>query len=193
MILTETQVKELAVRMNVGIVRWCERKPDAAIKHFQDLLAEFEAAGDSLLLAKLHNNLGLAFRLKAEMSGDLGYLDLTSAEYEKVKYYLNQIDDLPAIGVVETNIGFLDLTLERFSEAHEHLNVAEEILESFNDAALLSRVWETRARVFFAEGKGREAKAAINKSEQLLMGGVEMGPLAETLKTKEMIYAADRN
>src|SRR5689334_25350217 len=105
MISTERQTKELATRMNVGLIYWCEEKPDEAIKHYESLMPEFESCGDILLLAKLHNNLGIAFYQKAELSGDSRYFYSTISEYETAREYLNQTDDLPTIGVVENNIG----------------------------------------------------------------------------------------
>lgn len=190
MIRTETQTRELAARMNIGLVRWYERKPDEAIERFESLCAEFEAYGDLLLLAKLHNNLGIAFYLKAEMSGERLYFNRTLEEYAIVKKYLNNLDDLPAIAIVEANIANVLLMLGNIKEAHAHLNIAEEILKDFNDESLLGRALETRARVFLAEGNLEQALIAIDRSECLLMNGVEVEPLAETVRTKSLIYAA---
>jgi tetratricopeptide (TPR) repeat protein len=179
---TETRSKALATRMNFGIVFWCEGKADEAIAHYENLLPEFEADGDPLLLAKLHNNLGLAHRQK----GDLGK---TISEYELVKKYLNERDDLPAIAVVETNIAFALMTLRRYAEAHSHLNIAEEILTDFNDEILLGQCLETRARVYFAEGKIEQARVAIRHAKKLLTNGkdIEAEPLREALRTESLI------
>jgi tetratricopeptide (TPR) repeat protein len=186
MISVEIQTK-LRAMLNTGIIHWLERKPDEAIAYFEQVRAQFDSCNDSLLKAKFHNNYGLCFKLKAEITGDKSYLQKTLAEYQLVKSHLKEIDDLPAIAIVEANIANVLLMLGKTDEAHSYLNIAEEILTDFNDESLLGQTLETRARVFFAEGDIEQAKQAIERSEKLLMSGVEFGPLAETLKTKEMI------
>ena len=185
MIATETQTI-LRHALNRGIVLYLEGKADECLAHFEQLRSEFETAGP-LLLAKFHNNYGLGFFLKAEVTGDDSYFYRTLSEYELVKKYLNEIDDLPAIATVEANIANVKLMLGFIDEAHEHLNVAESILSEFSDHALLARALETRARVYLKQDKIQKALEAIERSEKLFMNSVEEEPLKETLRTKAII------
>jgi hypothetical protein len=77
----------------------------------------------------------------------------------------------------------------RYRDAHELLDRAGAILLRQEDAGLLARVDETRARVFLAERKYREARRVIDRAVETLERGGEVAALAGALTTRGVVLA----
>ena len=79
--------------------------------------------------------------------------------------------------------------LERFAEAHEHLERAHTILSRLGDTGLLAQVSESRARVLLAEELYSEAFVAIRYAVGTLEKGGEQALLANALIVQAIIEA----
>jgi tetratricopeptide (TPR) repeat protein len=79
--------------------------------------------------------------------------------------------------------------LGHYRQAHDHLDRAGAILRRLNDAGLLAQVDETRASVFIAEKKYREAERVITRAVQTLERGGTVALLADALATQGVTWA----
>jgi tetratricopeptide (TPR) repeat protein len=142
-----------------------------------------------VLQGAFHNELGNVYQLlgKAERRGD--YFDRAIIEYTAAVYHHGLAGHGANCASIENNLAFLLSKLGRHRQAHEHLDHAGAALRKLNDAGLLAQVDETRARVFLAEKKYREAGRVISRAVQTLGHGGAAALLAEALTTQGVVLA----
>ena len=76
-----------------------------------------------------------------------------------------------------------------YQQAHGRPDHDGRVLERLKDAGLLAQVDETRARVFIAEQKYREANGVIASAIQTLEKGGESALLADALTAQGIVWA----
>jgi tetratricopeptide (TPR) repeat protein len=69
---------------------------------------------------------------------------------------------------VKNNVGLVLFKLSRYKEAHKYLDEARRLFLAFRDKARTAQVDETRAQVFVAEGKWKEAEGAARRAASSL-------------------------
>jgi CheY-like chemotaxis protein/tetratricopeptide (TPR) repeat protein len=111
------------------------------------------------------------------------YIDRALIEYAAASFHFEQAGHRRYQGCVENNLGFLFSTIEKYNEAHEHLDRAQALFTSLKDVSRLAGVDETRARVFLAEGRLGEAERLARAAVRVLERGGEQSLLAEALTT----------
>jgi tetratricopeptide (TPR) repeat protein len=79
--------------------------------------------------------------------------------------------------------------MERYAEAHEHLDRAHTFLERLKDVGLLAQVEETRARALVAEERYEEARRVIIGVVDTFEKGGEQALLADALTIKGTVQA----
>jgi tetratricopeptide (TPR) repeat protein len=101
-------------------------------------------------------------------------MDRAIIEYTAAIYHYEQAQHERYGAANENNLIFLLYKLGRYEQAHEHLDRARRVMVRFKDAGLLAQVDETRARVFVAEQKYREANGVLDGVIQTLEKGGEL-------------------
>ena len=86
------------------------------------------------------------------------YLDRALVEYTAASYHFEEAEHRCYRANVEINLGFLYYKINRFKEAHEHLDKARRVHSSLRDKIAVGEVDETRACVFLQEGRHAEAE-----------------------------------
>jgi len=142
-----------------------------------------EASGNHALKGKFHNELGAVLTLLADIEHREDYKDRAFVEYAAASFHFEQAGHRRYQACVENNLGFLFFTASKFTESHEHLTRARQLLLNLKDAARVAQVDETRARVFLAEGKNAEAERVAREAVRALETGGEQHILAEALTT----------
>jgi len=90
---------------------------------------------------------------------------------------------------LQNNIGFLLFKLNRFAEAHEHLDRARLLFVRLRDEVHAAQADEARARVMLAEQRHAEALKVIEPAVRTLERGGEQSLLAEALETYAVALA----
>jgi two-component system chemotaxis response regulator CheY len=141
------------------------------------------AEGDDALRGKFHNELATVYEnlSRAERRDD--YRERAFIEYAAAGYHFEQAGHTRYHACVENNIGFLFFTFGRYTEAHEHLDRARDLLIVASDNVHVAQVDETRARVLLAEGRNVLAERVAADAVQALEGGGRRHILAEALTT----------
>lgn len=105
---------------------------------------------------------------EAEKRG--AYIDRALIEYAAASYHLELSGHRPYRANVENNLGFLYFKINRYEQAHEHLDRARRIFASLKDVGCAAQVDETRACVFLAQGRiaeaERKAQSAVRVQEK---------------------------
>jgi C4-dicarboxylate-specific signal transduction histidine kinase len=135
-----------------------------------------------LELAATLTSLGIA-------EGRADYTNRALAEFTAASLYFEQIGNQRYCANVENNLGFLLVTLNRFDEAHEHLNRAHQLFTNLDDNVRRAQVDDTRARALLAEARIGEAEQLIDAAVQTLEQSGEQALLAEALTTYGVVLA----
>lgn len=111
------------------------------------------------------------------------YTDRAFVEYEAAGYHFEQAGHHRYRANVENNLGFLYFKVDRYEEAHRHLDRARRLLVRLKDAGTVAQVDETRARVFIAQGRYAEAERTARAAVRALEESGRQSLLAEALTT----------
>jgi len=187
--LNENSYMRACVLIRAGMVEVDARRLSEALCLYQQAAPLLEGKEDELLKGTFHNSLGLVLRSLAAEENREDYLDRALIEYAAASFHFEHAGHTRYQASVENNLGFLYFTLKRFSDAHEHLDRARNLLIQIGDQVHLAQVNDTRARTLLAEGKLREAEKFAQSAVKTLEKGDEHALLAEALTTSGTIQA----
>jgi tetratricopeptide (TPR) repeat protein len=148
----------------------------------------FASANDALK-GRWHGQMGLAFSRLGLMEGNSDYTDRAIIEFTAATYHHQEAGHERYCATDLNNLGMLFYKLGRYREAHEHLDRAQRIFTRLKDSGNLAQLNETRARVFVAERKYREANRVIAGAIQTFEQGGESGYLADALTVQGVAWA----
>ena len=148
----------------------------------------FETCGDALK-GRWHGQRGLVLRRLATAERRPDYADRAIIEFTAAIYHYEQAGHERYCGSNLNNLAMLLYQLGRYSEAHENLDRAQVIFKRHNDSGNLACVNETRARVYVAEQKYREANGIISGVIQTFEKGSEYAMLADALTIQGIVWA----
>jgi CheY-like chemotaxis protein len=149
----------------------------------------FESCND-IFRGKWHSHMGLVLRRLAAIESNAHYYDRAIIEYTAAAYHCELAHHEQYCAVNLTNLAFLFYKIGRYEEAHENLNQAVKILTtSVIDNGLLSSINETRARIFVAEKRYKEADKVISEAIKILEQGGQTALLADSLTTRGVIWS----
>jgi len=148
----------------------------------------FEAGGDALK-GRWHGQTAIVFLKLADTERRPDYADRAIIEFTAAIFHYERAGHERYAAVNLNNLAFLLYTLGRYEEAHENLDRAVRLFGRLKDDGLLAQVNETRARVYTAEGKYREADRAIAEVIQTLEKGGEHALLSDALTIQGVVRA----
>jgi tetratricopeptide (TPR) repeat protein len=147
-----------------------------------------EGAGHDLR-GSFHAHTALVLRHLGTGAGNAGYFDRAIIEYTAAIFHYEQAPHERHLASNENNLALLLYRLGRHADAHEHLDRAQAILTRLKDLGALAQVDETRARVFAAEGRHRDAERVLAAAVKTLERGDESARLAEALTVQGVVMA----
>jgi tetratricopeptide (TPR) repeat protein len=174
-------LKALAILRSALVELLANRLSDSLniLKSGADL---FEASTNHVLRGAFHNNLARVLRNLGADANRPEYMEQALTEYKASISHYEQTEHVRCQAGAQNNIALLFLQLERFAEAHEHLDHAQTLLTRLGDSTLAS-VEETRARVLLAEGAVSKAEQCVTAAITIFEKGDEFSKLAEALTT----------
>lgn len=150
--------------------------------------AFYERCSDAVK-GRWHGQMALVLRRLATAEGRADYADRAIIEFTAATYHCEQAKHERYCATSLNNLAMLLYQLERYAEAHEHLNRAHTFLEELKDIGLLAQVEETRARVLVAEQHYYAARRVIIGVVDTLEKGGESALLADALIIKATVQA----
>ncbi|HET6893051.1 MAG TPA: hypothetical protein VFH31_18240, partial [Pyrinomonadaceae bacterium] len=160
-----------------------------ALRVLKEARPLFEASDSHAIQGKFHNELALVLKNLAAAEQRDDYIDRALIEFAAASFHFEQAGHMRYQGCVENNLAFLFLKLERFNEAHEHLNRARRLACKAHDYGHLAQFNETLSRVLLAEGRYEEAQRVARTVVKTLERGGEQSLLAEALTTHAIALA----
>jgi tetratricopeptide (TPR) repeat protein len=146
----------------------------------------FEGASHALQ-GRWHGQMAIVLRRQAQ--GRIEYEDRAIIECTAAIYHYEQARHERYCGSNLNNLAMLLYRLERYQEAHEHLDKASRIFARLKDSGNIAQVKETRARILLAEERYLEARRVIIEVVDALERAGEQALLADALIIKATVQA----
>ena len=166
---THSDVKAKTV-IRLGIVECVAASYSKALRILTENAPLFEKINNDTLKGSYHQILGTVLRhlWEAKRRGD--YLDRALIEYAAASYHFEQAEHRCYLGNIENQLGLIYFNINRWEDAHRHLDHARRIHASLRDAGTVAQVDETRASVFLKQGRlieaEKTARAAVSRQEK---------------------------
>jgi tetratricopeptide (TPR) repeat protein len=141
------------------------------------------------LKGRWHGQMALILRRLATAEGRADYADRAIIEFTAAIYHYEEAGHERYCAINLNNLAMLLYQVERYAEAHEHLNRAHTFLERLKDVGLLAQVEETRARVYVAEQHYHAARRVIIEVVETFEKGGESALLSDALIIKGTVQA----
>lgn len=120
------------------------------------------------------------------------YFDSSREFYSKALYQFEAVGNHRLVAIVENNLGYLLLIMQKYSEAESHLVRARKSFDWFNDKIRRAQAEDSLARLYLARQQFDQAETIIERAVQTMELGDEDALLAEALTTKGMIYCRSK-
>lgn len=169
LLTTHSEVKAKAV-VRLAIVERVATNYSKALRVLTGSAPLFQKINNETLKGSYHQILGTVLRhlWEAKKRGD--YIDRALIEYAAASYHFEQAEHRCYQANVENQLGLIYLHINRYEEAHQHLDHARRIHASLKDAGTVAQVDETRATVYLKQGRITEAektaRAAVKRQEK---------------------------
>jgi tetratricopeptide (TPR) repeat protein len=182
-LLTEDSELKAKAILRLSIVEHSAGHDPKAFRILTKHAPLFHSINNHTLRGSYYVTLGNRLENLAESRSHRDYIDRALIEYAAASYHFERAEHRPYLANVETNLGFLYFKINRFDEAHEHLDRARRIYVSIKDARTAAQVDETRARTFLAQGRITEAERVAGSVVRVQEKGGTPSLLAEALIT----------
>lgn len=186
--VTETAWKAKFVTRLATVEFWAGRY-NASLAVLTEHSHLFDERVSHAIRGSFHNNLALVLKQLGVLEGRPDYLDRAIIEFTAAIHHQEQAGHERFRATNENNLANLLRKMGRYRQAHEHLDRAGAVLRRLNDAGLLAQVDETRASVFIAERKYREAERVIARAVRTFEQGGSHALLADALATQGVVWA----
>jgi len=177
------------VMIRAGMVEIAAQRLNEALRIFDECLPLLEHSQDHALKGTYHNLLAVLFRRLGKAENRDDYIDRALIEYAAASFHFEQVGHHRYLARVENNLGYLFLTIARYTDAHGHLDRARHLFLALDDKGSVAQVDDTRARALLAEGRPQEAERVVRSAVKTLERGGEQALLAEALTTYGTVRA----
>jgi CheY-like chemotaxis protein len=184
----DSEVKARALLCSAVVEQSTQRYNDA-LRICIEAAATFETCSDHVLQGKFHNEFANVLNYLRSTEYRKDYIDRALIEYTAASYHFEQAGHARYQACVENNLGFLLGTINKFAEAHEHLDRAQALFTSLKDSVHLAQVDNTRAQVLLEQRKDAEAEKLVRLAVRVLERGDEKLLYAEALTTHGIALA----
>lgn len=160
-----------------------------ALRTCREALPVAELIPNPEVKGRLHNQLASLYAHLGRTESREDYLDIALVEYTAASFYFEQAGMSRYEAMVENNVGFLFLTLDRPKDARDHLDRARIVFKKLGDLKGVAQVDESRARVLISEKRYEEAERLSHSAAKIVAKGDEDRILAEMLITRGISLA----
>lgn len=175
--------QRLRAVLNKAIVEQVCSRPKEALRLLSQSEALFEASSNQTLRGKFHNEFATVLKNVGLAGHSEDYFDRALMQYTAASVDFEKAGHDRFLAVVENNLALVFAHIERFEEAHEHLDRAISVVTNLNDRGLRAQFEDTRARAFISQGQLEQAEKIARAAVKSLREGDQQANLAATLTT----------
>jgi tetratricopeptide (TPR) repeat protein len=181
--------QRLRLILNKAIVEQVSNRSNEALRLFRESAHIFEGSSNHALRGKFHNEYASLLQVLG-LPGKRGdFIDQALVEYAAASFHAEQAGNKRFLALVENNVGYLFVQLERFRDAQKHLDRARSLFTSLKDEGMVAQVDDTRARALLGQGQFEQAQTVASAAVKILRRGDERSILAAGLITYATVVA----
>jgi tetratricopeptide (TPR) repeat protein len=173
----------------LAAVEWTASRYDVALRILTQNASLFDKVTNHATKGNYHNEFAIVLRQLAKSGNRPEYLRRAIDEFEKADHYFKLAKNSAFRSSVKNNLAVVLLNLSRFKEAHRYLGEARRISVVVRDKKRTAEFDDTRAQIFIAEKKYKEAEAAARNAVRILEKGGHQCLLADALVTQGIALA----
>jgi len=175
--------QRLRVLLNKAIVDAMTLRFEDALSTHREAAPMFDKSSNVALKGKFHNEYAILLKNLGLARNNSELIDQALVEFSAASIYAEQVGNKGFLASVENNLGNLFVRLDRFEEAHKHLDRARLLFTSLKDKRLVAQVDDSRARALISQGQFTKAEGVSRGAVKILAEGEELSLLAEALTT----------
>ena len=175
--------------LGLATVEWSDSRYDHALQILSENAPLFKKITNHTIRGTYHNQLAIIFRYLAKSEKTQDYLRKAITEFETADIEFKLAKNSTFRASVKNNVGMLLFSLSKFSEAHRYLTEARSISQVLRDKIRTAQIDDTRAQVFIAEKKYKEAVAVSKLAVRVLEKSGHQCLLADALVTQGIALA----
>jgi CheY-like chemotaxis protein len=180
--MNDVELRSKALLRSAIIERAAKRNNDA-LRILIEAARLFSLVENHCVRGSFHNQLATVLKNLGVVENREDYVDRALIEYAAAAYHFEEAGHTRYQACVENNLAMLFWRMQKFAEAHEHLDRADMLFARLKDDLHRGQVDETRAGVLLAEGQVVQAEKAARRAVRALETGDEPSLLAEALTT----------
>lgn len=154
--------------LRLAIVECSASRYDDASKILSENASLFSKINNHAIIGAYHNQVAMVLRKLATPEKRDDYLQQAIREYEKADAHFKLARNVVFRANVKNNVGFMLYKMSRFKEAHKYLEEARRLAVRIKNKVQTAEIDDTRAQVFIAEGKPKEAEAVARHAAKVL-------------------------
>lgn len=181
--------QRLRALLNKALIEEVSSRSHEALQILSEAAPLFSASTSHALKGKFHNEFGTVLKNVGLAQRREDLIDRSLMQYTAASVELEEAGHLRALGSVENNLAFLYVHLEKFDEAHEHLDRAVSLVTRSGDKGKRAEFEDTRARAFVGQGLFDKAERVAASAVKRFREGDQQSYLALSLTTHGTVLA----
>ncbi len=181
--------QRLRALLNKALVEEVSSRSKEALRILSEAEPLFELSSNHALRGKFHNEFGTVLKNVGLAERREDYIDRALMQYTAASIELEQAGHERVLAQVENNLGFLFARLDKFAEAHQHIDRALAMAARLKDKGFRAQFEDTRARAFLGEGILDQAEQHASSAVKAFREGDEQSNLAAALTTYATVLA----
>jgi tetratricopeptide (TPR) repeat protein len=154
--------------LGLAVVEWSDSRSEESLRILTENASLFNKITNHATRGAYHSQLAMVLRKLAQGEGKDNQTRRILKEYEEADRHFKLARNVVFRADVKNNLGFLLYTLSRFKEAHSYLEHARRLRVSVRDKIGTAQIDDTRANVFIAQKKFKEAEAIAKNAVRVL-------------------------
>lgn len=175
--------------LRLAIVEWSDSRFSEASKILTENRTLFNKISNHAIKGAYHSQVAMVLRKLAPPGNPIDYFKRVLREYEEADEHFKLAHNIVFRADVKNNLGFLLYKLLRFKEAHKYLEQARRLRTSVRDKIGIAQIDDTRAQVFIAEKKYKQAEAVARNAVRVLEKSGHQCLLTDALITQGIALA----
>ena len=181
--------QRLRAILNKALVEHVSSRPYEALRLLSESEPLFAASSNHRLKGKFHGEFGILLKNIGSSGHSEEYFDRALMQFTAASIELEQSGQIRVLAGVQNNLSLLFAQLQRFEEAHEHLDRALSIVTKLNDKGSRAQFENSRAQVFLGQGRLEQAEQTAGSAVKFLRAGDQQSNLADALTTQAVALA----
>lgn len=187
--LTAEGITRARAILGLAVVEWSASRYSEAQRVLTENAPLFKKINNHAIRAAYHNQLALTLRNLNDSEKRKDYIEQAIREYQQADFHLKLAHNTDFRAHLKNNVGFLLFSVSRLKEAHSYLEEARRLASRIRNKVRIAQIDDTRAQVFIAEKKYKEAVGVAKLAVRVLEKSGHQCLLTDALITQGIALA----